>query len=857
MKNLPLRFRVMLVLWICALAGVSWASSSKWPAGISPQEIGKLAAAFTVENQMGSINYQNVCCAYGVLKFGKVTGDASFRNKVEAAYAAYLTGDKINERNNHQGAGVVAHWFGFVAFELYAQTGNRDYLALAKKYADEQYANARPDGLPGYTRFMVDDMYGMGTLQGLAYKHLGDLDYADRGIKSLQSHIDKLAQPNGLFHHKAGKAPFFWGRGNGWGAAAMAELLLAAPTDHPQYDSEAVFGGRLMHVYRKQMKGLLDYQNDEGAWRQLIDMPDAWPETSGTAMIVFALATGVREGWLPEEPYRKAAERGWLALANYVDSQGRLKEVCVGTSGRTTAEKYLGRPRKTGDEHGQAPLLWAAAAMIELEQCPWLEGNRKTRRTDTQSPDYLRIVKDYADTMLAVGRDKYGLEHSPLFATLLDRKTFKMFSEAEQKKLWQIRLDDWDNWGIRNRDRIFKGANPQHDEDLYQVLYALTKITGNIDYARQADRTLKWFLERCQSPVTGLLPWGEHMGWDFNTETIVWKPNLHNGGILLECITHEYCRAWVLWEKSFELAPEACRKFAAGLWEHQIHDHQTGHFSRHAVYTDHRTFSGSEFPRHGGFYIAVWAEAYKRTREPVFAKAIDTVVAHFEKHRSAKSGIIPAVSEGKIAWPFSSISLAVDLWDGAAKVPADTAERMRACASRTDEVFLNCRHDLTPDGKGFLNNVEVDTLKPNPHGAYSGRLNGSDAGVANICMLRYRHVKDRRYRRLIIDTTDAYLDHDMDMTNAVRPGAFGSTIWLMLNAYELTGNRKFLARADHFGQKAVQLFLGDGSPLPKANSKYDHYEGVTGGDTLMMSLLKLWAAQNRPRMKLSLTFNNR
>ncbi|MHC4639125.1 MAG: hypothetical protein ACYTBV_16735, partial [Planctomycetota bacterium] len=464
----------------------------------------------------------------------------------------------------------------------------------------------------------------------------------------------------------------------------------------------------------------------------------------------------------------------------------------------------------------------------------------------------------YAETMIERGRDTYGLEHSPLFATMLDRKSYRIFSEAEQKRLWQIRLDDWDNWGIRNRDRIFKGANPQHDEDLYQVLYALSQITGERHYAQEADKTIKWFLQRCQSPVTGLLAWGEHMGWDFKTETIVWKDSLHNGGELKECITHEYARPWVLWEKSFDLASQASTRFALGLWEHQIHNHQTGSFSRHAIYTEHRTFKDSEFPRHGGFYIAAWSEAYKRTKDSVFIKAIDTLVAGFEKNRNPKTGMIPATWPGKIAWSFSNLSLAVDLWDGAEKVPVEVAGKMRTCALRTDNIFFKLKHDLRPDGEGFLLTVELDTLKPkiNDKG-YSGRLNGRDAGVANICMERYRQVKLNAYRTVILDTAKAYLSSGLDMTYAVSPGAFGNVIWLMLDAYELTNDRQYLDRADYFGQQAIGLLLGDGSPLPKANTKYDHYEAVTGGNSLMMSLLRLWAKQNKPDIALGLNCTDR
>jgi len=845
---------VAAVIFLCFVMFPSevFGAAARWPAGKSPEEVGRLAADFTVRNHMGSIDYANSCCAYGVLKFAAVTGDASLRTRVEAAYAPYLSGSKKNERNRYQGEGVVAQWFGFIPFELYAQTNNRDYLALGRQYADEQFENPRKDGLPGYTRWWVDDIYGIGVLQGQAARFTGELDYADRGTLGLLVGAEKLQQANGLFLHGLEKGRFFWCRGNGWAAAGMAELLSSIPTDHPKFNTSAVFGGRLLKVYRKQMEGLLECQEESGAWRQLLDQREAWVETSGTAMFVYSMATGVYECWLPSEPYCAAAERGWQALANLVDGQGRLKEVCIGTGVRSSAEEYLGRRRVAGDEHGQAALLWAAAAMIRLEQAGWLSGNRAKKRTD-----YLEIVKAYADTMLERGRDRYGLEHSPLFATMLDRKTYEMFSEEQQRRLWRIRLEDWENWGIRNRDRIFKGANPHHDEDLYQVLYALAKITGDIDYSREADKTIKWFMQRCQSPATGLLAWGEHMGWDFHTETIIRHGGLHNAGILRECITHEFGRPWVLWEKSFDLAPTACERFARGLWEHQIHDHKTGNFSRHAVYTEHRTFPDSEFPRHGGFYIAAWAEAYKRTKKPVFAQALDTLVTHFEKHRSPKSGIIPAVGPGSIAWPFSNLSLAIDLWEGSEKVPPELAEKMRKCASRTDAVMLGMKHDLRPEGKGFLSNVELHSLEPDARGGYSGRGNGSEAGVANNCMVRYKQVGLEGYRSLILDAAAPYLEGEFDFTYAVRPGAFGGVIWLMLNVYELTGDRQYLDRADYFGRQAVKLFLSDGSPLPKTNTKYDHYEAVTGGDTLMMALLRLWIAQNRPAADVCLIYTGR
>jgi hypothetical protein len=74
--------------------------------------------------------------------------------------------------------------------------------------------------------------------------------------------------------------------------------------------------------------------------------------------------------------------------------------------------------------------------------------------------------------------------------------------------------------------------------------------------------------------------WGEHIGWDFNAETTIDKDQRYN---------HEFCRPWVFWKRCFELAPKNCIDFASGLWYHQIHDHETGEFSRHAQYDQHGT----------------------------------------------------------------------------------------------------------------------------------------------------------------------------------------------------------------------------------------------------------------------------
>jgi len=199
-------------------------------------------------------------------------------------------------------------------------------------------------------------MFMITILQVQAYRATGDKKYLDRAAQEMTAYLDKLQQPNGLFYH-APDAPFFWGRGNGWVAAGMTELLRSLPKNHPHR-------GRIMQAYLLMMKSLLELQGQDGMWRQLLDHPEAWPESSSTGMFTYAMITGVKEGWLNEKIYAPAARKGWIALVNQLEPNGDIRNVCEGTGRKNDLNYYLERKRNTGDLHGQAPILWCASALL-------------------------------------------------------------------------------------------------------------------------------------------------------------------------------------------------------------------------------------------------------------------------------------------------------------------------------------------------------------------------------------------------------------------------------------------------------------------------------------------------------------
>jgi rhamnogalacturonyl hydrolase YesR len=81
-------------------------------------------------------------------------------------------------------------------------------------------------------------------------------------------------------------------------------------------------------------------------------------------MFTFAMITGVKTGLLDAATYGPAARKAWLAVVGYIDQNSDVTQVCEGTGKLNDLGYYLARPRRTGDFHGQAPILWSASALL-------------------------------------------------------------------------------------------------------------------------------------------------------------------------------------------------------------------------------------------------------------------------------------------------------------------------------------------------------------------------------------------------------------------------------------------------------------------------------------------------------------
>jgi len=335
---------------------------SKWPDGASPKDVGtRLAENWekrTFEFESGKrqfLIYPEVCAWYGALNVVDSTKNTDLRTRLVKKFDRFLTPE--GAKNISPAAHVDYRVIGIVPLEIYLQTKEPKYLNFGQDLADKQWGTTTDDGITAEARYWIDDMYMITAVQMQAYRATKDAKYLERAAKTMVSYLDKLQQPNGLFFH-APDAQFYWSRGNGWQAAGMTELLLNLPKKHPSRP-------RIVEGYNKMMTSLLKYQADDGLWRQLLDHPESWVETSGTGMFAFAFVTGVKQGWLPKKTYGPAARKAWLGLVKHIDANANVIDVCVGTNKGFTVQYYMDRARATGDLHGQAAALWSAMALLD------------------------------------------------------------------------------------------------------------------------------------------------------------------------------------------------------------------------------------------------------------------------------------------------------------------------------------------------------------------------------------------------------------------------------------------------------------------------------------------------------------
>lgn len=169
---------------------------------------------------------------------------------------------------------------------------------------------------------------------------------------------------------QTGLSSHFWGRGLGWFAMAMVDTLDEMPADAAGRET-------LVEQFRELAKAVVEFQDDSGAWYQVLDQPgrtDNFREASATAMFTYALARGVNEGYL-DPSFAEPAKQGYAGLVRTffaVESDGTVSVtgVCevagLGFGRDGSWDYYMGTPIVINDEKAVGPALLAGLEISRL-----------------------------------------------------------------------------------------------------------------------------------------------------------------------------------------------------------------------------------------------------------------------------------------------------------------------------------------------------------------------------------------------------------------------------------------------------------------------------------------------------------
>jgi len=491
----------------------------------------------------------------------------------------------------------------------------------------------------------------------------------------------------------------------------------------------------------------------------------------------------------------------------------------------------------------------------------------------TENVSYLDTVRAYADTMMDKGRGRWGEQPSPLFATMMNRETHDLFHFKEIERVVKVGVhvarpktsDNGKNHNLpaffaagRAKDeRMYDSANVGQDEFLYSLLYLLSDMTGAPKYAQAADDALRYFWLNCQDPNTGLMCWGEHLGW-YLPGNVAFAPS-GNGRI------HElWYTPWPHFDRCFRMGTDvvkAIQRFALGEWTYQIYDHEKSLWNRHAMLDGFPNVArtGAEFPRLIGQMTRHWALAYEHSHDEAFRtemlRAIDSIISNTLKRRKPSGAVGSRVGtddKSNELWVLQhALNLAL-LHEVAGKLP-DSPLRRRVLELRDsfrNAVVKKLDHPLTTD-RGYVIFADVTTLKPgiNKRPGYSSLWSSHSTAAMALRLLEYDAAAgDNDARALALKGAALYLRDDaLSYPPRMLPGTMADAIELIVRAYKLTNDGRYLKQGDRFGRDAIRLFLDTMSPLPKimaANDKAtrQNYDSATRGDDLMLALLKLHVA---------------
>ena len=379
-----------LVLFGCVAAQVGVAQRSpsqrmaetviqQWPAGV-----------ISTVGHPGAWAYEEGVLLDGMAAEWHTTADGADFHYIKAAVDKYVTADGTITGYKAEGHTLDDIEMGRAVLLVYRVTQQPKYYKAAK-FLHEQLAVQPRTASGGYwhkqiypNQMWLDGAYMAEPFRAAyaaTFQEPGEFDDIAKQLLLMDVHMRDVH--TGLLRHgwdeskkmpwadpKTGLSPEVWARAMGWYAMALVDTLDWFPKDHPEY-------AELVAALNRTAAAIVHYQDKKtGLWWQVMDQGGRagnYPEASASCMFVYALAKGVRMGYLTQSD-AAPARRGWEGIQKTfvtTGADGRMVlngTVTVGGLGGTpyrsgSYDYYIGEKTRANDAKGVGAFLLAGSEM--------------------------------------------------------------------------------------------------------------------------------------------------------------------------------------------------------------------------------------------------------------------------------------------------------------------------------------------------------------------------------------------------------------------------------------------------------------------------------------------------------------
>src|SRR2546421_7361069 len=307
-------------------------------------------------------SYEQAVVLKGMERVWRDTGDGNYFKYIQRSIDQFVSDDGTIKTYRLDDYNLDNILNGRVLLLLYKVTAKEKYLKTATLLRDQLKTQPRTsDGGFWHKKIYPYQMWLDGLYMGEPfYAEYAATFHEDADFDDIAQQFSLMEQhardaKTGLLYHgwdasrrerwadpATGHSPNFWGRAMGWYAMALVDTLDYFPKDHPKRTA-------LLAILRRLAAAIEKYQEPKSAlWYQVLDKGRAqgnYFESSASCMFVYALAKGVRQGYLPAA-YLKVARKGYQGIVNWfveTDANGQ-----VNLKGTVSVAGLGGNPYRDG-----------------------------------------------------------------------------------------------------------------------------------------------------------------------------------------------------------------------------------------------------------------------------------------------------------------------------------------------------------------------------------------------------------------------------------------------------------------------------------------------------------------------------